>query len=251
VRSAWHALSGSTGRIVVRVDTVCIDGESGAAATAALPPGDYAHQHLRQRSRYGRCTQARIFEPFFSTKAPGLGTGLGLSVVHGIVASHHGHIAVHSRLGGGTTFDLYFPVTDTGHAVVTPPASLDEPARWRGQCVLYIDDDEVMLLMVSHLLERLGYTARCLSDPATAIAAVKAHRGRFDAVVTDYNMPSMSGLDVARALRASDAGLPVAISSGFISDEMRLAAPELGVSEFMRKERTLEELGSVLGRLLA
>jgi PAS domain S-box-containing protein len=250
--NAWQALSGSTGHIVLGIDAVHVDGQGGAPATAALPPGDYAHLSVSD-SGHGMdaATQARAFEPFFSTKAAGLGTGLGLAVVHGIVASHHGHIALRSRPGGGTTFDLHFPVTDACEAPATVPAALDDAARGQGRRVAYIDDDEVMLLMVGHLLERLGYRGTCYADPAGAIASLRAEPGRFDAVVTDYSMPTMSGLDVVRALRNIDADLPVAISSGFISDGLRLAAADLGVVELMRKEHTLEELGALLGRLLA
>jgi PAS domain S-box-containing protein len=245
--NAWQALSGSTGRIALAIGAVRID-----VGSNTLPPGDYAHLSVTDTGQgMSLATQARIFEPFFSTKQPGLGTGLGLSVVHGIMASHHGHIAVRSRPGGGTTFDLHFPVTEADHADVTVPAALDQAVHGQGQRVMYIDDDEVMLLMVSQLLERLGYLGTCLSDPATALATVRAHPGAFDIVVTDYNMPPMTGLEVALALRASAADLPVVISSGFISDELRLAAAELGVVELMRKENTLEELGALLGRVLA
>ncbi len=249
--NAWQALSGSTGRIAMSIDAVHIDAGIGAAALDAVPPGDYAHLSVSDTGRgMDAATQARIFEPFFSTKAPGVGTGLGLSVVHGIVANHHGHIAVRSRPGSGTRFDLYFPVTDAGLVDLSTPAALDEVAHGHGQHVMYIDDDEVMLLMVRHLLERQGYRATCLSDPAVAIATVRAQPGEFDVVVTDYNMPPMSGLDVAQALRGLAANLPVVISSGFISDELRLAAAQLGVIELMRKENTLEELGALLGRVL-
>ncbi len=246
--NAWQALSGSTGRILLVIDAVRID----ASPPNALPAGDYAHLSVSDNGQgMNAATQMRIFEPFFSTKPPGLGTGLGLSVVHGIVASHHGHIAVRSRLGAGTTFDLHFPVTKADDTVATLPAALDPVVHGQGQRVMYIDDDEVMLLMVGQLLERLGYEGTCLSDPATALATVQAQPGAFDIVVSDYNMPPMTGLEVARALRESAADLPVVISSGFISDELRLAAAELGVVALMRKEHTLEELGALLGRELA
>jgi PAS domain S-box-containing protein len=244
--NAWQALSGSTGRITLVINAVSID----AASPPSLPPGDYAHLSITDTGQgMDVATQARIFEPFFSTKARGLGTGLGLSVVHGIVASHHGHIAVRSHPGEGATFDLYFPVTEADHEDVTIPAALDEEARGQGQRVMYIDDDEVMLLMVTHLLEHLGYRATCLCDPAVAVATVLAQPGAFDILVTDYNMPQMTGLDVAVALRATACNLPVVISSGFISDELRLAAVELGVVALLRKENTLEELGPLLWRL--
>jgi len=115
---------------------------------------------------------------------------------------------------------------------------------------MYLDDDEVMSLMVGHLLDRLGYRATCFTDPALALAAVQANPAAVDAVVTDYNMPLMTGLEFTRALRACAPELPVAISSGFISDELKASAAKLGVLELMRKEHTLEELGALLCRLL-
>ena len=245
--NAWQALNGSTGRVAMAIDTVHID----AAASSTLPPGVYAHMSVTDSGEgMDIATQARIFEPFFTTKPLGLGTGLGLAVVHGIVASHHGHIAVSSRMGVGTTFDLHFPVTEADQADLTVRAALNPAAHGQGQRVMYIDDDEVMLFMVSQLLERLGYRGTCLSDPAAALAALRTQPGVFEIVVTDYNMPLMTGLEVAQALRASAAETPVVISSGFISEELRLAAAELGVVELMRKEYTLEELGALLHRVL-
>ncbi len=253
--NAWQALSGSTGHIAVSIDAVQVDaghGNAGEGAAAALPPGHYARLRVSDTGHgMDGATRARIFEPFFSTKTPGQGTGLGLSVVHGIVASHCGHIAVHSRPGGGTIFELHFPVVQAQPSDVTVPAAPDDAVRGRGQRVLVIDDDEVMLVMVGHLLESLGYEASCFADPVAAIASVRADARGFDAVLSDYNMPPMSGLDVARALQAIDAELPVVISSGFISDGLREAAAALGVVELMRKEHTLDELGALLGRLLA
>lgn len=250
--NAWQALSGGTGQVMVRVDTVRIGADVRLSASVTLPAGDYARLRVADTGiGMDVATEARIFEPFFSTKPPGLGTGLGLSVVHGIVASHNGYIAVRSTPGAGTTFDLYFPTTEVHQADAAVATALDQTAPGQGQSVVYIDDDEVMLLMVSQLLERLGYRAACFSDPAVAIATVRAHPQGFAVVVSDFNMPSMSGLDVVLALRGIAAELPVVISSGFISDDLKLAAAELGVVELMRKENTFEELGALLGRVLS
>jgi PAS domain S-box-containing protein len=249
--NASQAMAGGAGRIMMHIGMVRIDGSTRQSAPRDLAPGDHAHLSVTDTGLgMEPGTMDRIFEPFFSTKALGRGTGLGLSVVHGIVASHHGHVSVRSRPGGGTTFDLYFPVTDLPQAEPTLPAEPDEAAAGQGQRVLYIDDDEVMLLMVDHLLEHLGYRATCLSDPVAAIEAVRANPLGFDVVVTDYNMPAMTGLDVARALRDIAAQLPVLITSGYISDELIRTAGELGVVQLMRKENTLEEIGGLLSSVL-
>lgn len=117
--------------------------------------------------------------------------------------------------------------------------------------MLYIDDDEVMLLMVEQLLLKLGYRATCLPEPIAALAAVRAGSSHFDVVVTDFNMPQMTGLDFARALRDLAPALPVVISSGYIPEHLRSAAQAAGVVALMRKEHTLEDLGAVVGRALA
>jgi len=117
--------------------------------------------------------------------------------------------------------------------------------------VLYVDDDDVMAAMVQGLLQRLGYRASCMQDAREAIAAVAKNPADFDLVVTDFNMPSLNGLDVVRALAAIRPGLPVAISSGYISDELRAGASELGVCGVMQKEHTLEQLGALVDSALS
>jgi CheY-like chemotaxis protein len=196
-------------------------------------------------------TRQHIFEPFFTTKPVGQGTGLGLAVVHGIVEAHGGVITVRTAPGQGTTFDVYLPLVDH----VSRPAPLDAirpaPLQGQGQHVLYVDDDEVMALMVHGLLTRLGYRATCTLDAQEAIAMVAADPGGYDLVVTDFNMPSVTGLDVVRALRRIRPDLPVAISSGYVSDELRAGAAALGVRGILQKEHTFEELGALVQAALA
>jgi CheY-like chemotaxis protein len=191
-------------------------------------------------------TRERIFEPFFTTKAVGKGTGLGLAVAHGIVEAHGGAISVTSSPGNGSTFSLYLPLVDYESRPMPLEELANAPVVGRGERVLYIDDDEVMALMVQGLLQRLGYRPTCLLDANEAIALVAGDPGAFDLVVTDFNMPALSGLDVVRALARIRADLPVAISSGYVSEELRASASELGVCGVMQKERTLEELGELL-----
>ena len=126
-----------------------------------------------------------------------------------------------------------------------------EPSRGHGEHVLYVDDDETMVVMVEHLLERSGYRVSGYHDAIDAIAAVREHPGDFDFVVTDFNMPACSGLDVARELAGIRPGLPVVISSGYITDELRAEALDAGVRGLLEKQNTFEELGKLVAQILA
>jgi CheY-like chemotaxis protein len=117
--------------------------------------------------------------------------------------------------------------------------------------VLYVDDDEMMVVMVEGLLQRAGYRVTARANAAGAVEALRTQADDIDIVVTDYNMPQGSGLDVAHAARALRPGLPVVISSGYLSEELRAAAALAGVRQLMQKENTVDELGDVLRSLLA
>jgi CheY-like chemotaxis protein len=245
--NAWQALPGGAGHIEVGLEEVTLVAGGLSSGPAGLAPGSYVHLWVRDDG----CgmddeTRERIFEPFFTTKPVGQGTGLGLAVAHGIIEAHGGTITVESAVGKGSTFNVHLPLIDhETHSM--PLEAIDAMAlRGQGQHVLYIDDDEVMALMVHGLLQRLGYRATCILDAREAIEIVTRDPTSIDLVVTDFNMPKCSGLDVVRALARVSPGLPVAISSGYISDELRASASELGVSGLMRKEHTLEELGALV-----
>jgi PAS domain S-box-containing protein len=251
--NAWQALGEQGGRIEIGLAGLEADDH---ALPAGLAPGAWVRIWVADNgSGMDEATRRRIFEPFFTTKPVGQGTGLGLAVAHGIIESHGGMIEVSSRLGEGSRFDLYLPRAegaaptrerepDSGQALTPAP-------RGQGQHVLYIDDDEVMAVMVGGLLHRLGYRSTCLLDPEQAIALVKRDPWSVDLVLTDYNMPQVTGLDVARAMGALRVDLPVAISSGFISDELQAQARALGVRGLMQKEHTLDQLGGFVAAALA
>ena len=120
-----------------------------------------------------------------------------------------------------------------------------------GEHVLYVDDDEVMLLMVESLLQRSGYRVTACQDARAALTAVRAQPADFDLVVTDLNMPDLSGLDVARELGRIRADLPVVISSGFITEAMRAEAQRAGVRGLPQKENTIDELPALVRSMLA
>ncbi|MES2641672.1 MAG: PAS domain S-box protein [Myxococcota bacterium] len=245
--NAWHALNGKPGRVEIQVAPVEVDAEL-ARKHPGLHPGPYVRLTVRD-SGMGMeiSTLERIFEPFFTTKPLGQGTGLGLSVVHGIVLSHGGAVTVTSSPGRGTTFAIYLPAAAVEEAA--PPPVPATPARGRGRHVLYLDDEETLVYLVTRILERSGYLVSGFTRPEDALAAIRANPAAYDLVVTDFNMPGASGLHVAAQVRAIRPDLPVAMASGYITEDLRERALRVGVQEVIYKPNTVEELCETIDRL--
>ncbi len=248
--NAWHALGGRAGRITIGLEAVPLD--TATAGRLGLPAGRYARLWVSDTGcGMDEATRARVFEPFFTTRPVGQGTGLGLSVVHGIVATHGGAIAVSSEPGRGSRFELYFPlIAQAGAALPSDPA-VPEPASGADLHVVYIDDDPVMVAMVQALLTSTGHRVTCFEDPREAISTLRGGSEAIDVVVTDYNMPVLSGLDVAEELSRCRPGLPVVISSGYVTEELIAAAARIGVRNVLRKEYTIERLPGLVRALAA
>ena len=194
-------------------------------------------------------TRAHIFEPFFTTKPVGKGTGLGLSVVHGIVQAHEATIEVESNPGEGSRFIINFPAIEDPVPAEPPPVAETAPVPGRGQHVLYVDDEEAIVFLMKRLLERQGFRVTGYTDSHEALRAVRANPDQFDLAVTDYNMPSMSGLEVAQTLREIRPDLPVVLASGFITEELRSKAPAVGIRELIYKPNTVDDLCDAVARL--
>jgi PAS domain S-box-containing protein len=247
VTNAAYAIGMRAGRIDIAVDACPAPANSAAADDVA--PGRYACLTVRDDGAgMDRATLERIFDPFFTTKPAGQGTGLGLSVVHGIVRSHQGTVAVESEPGKGSMFRLYFPA-----AAESAPAgaiAAVSPTRGEGQRVLYVDDEEALVYLTSRVLERMGYEVVGFSDPVAALETFRENPAGFDVVVTDLSMPGMSGFHFARALLQLRPDLAVLMTSGYVRPEDREEARALGVRELILKPDTIDELGLALARVL-
>lgn len=243
--NAWQAIERNTGKITLHLGAVSVDASS--LLVAGVEPGHYARiQVSDDGTGMDAATIERIFEPFFTTKKIGMGTGLGLAVVHGIITDHGGAITVDSVPGRGTTVSVYLPEA-------VGPASSPEPPqesvhRGAGR-VLLIDDEEALVGVAGDLIERLGYQVTRFVRALDALDAVRADPGRFDVVVTDQNMPALGGLELARAISALRSDLPVVLISGnrlFTDDELAAA----NIQYRLDKPFTGASLGRVLARAL-
>ena len=249
--NAWQAMGPVPGDITVALEPVRLDAPR-ALALGHLAPGDYACLSVADNGPgMDEATQRRIFEPFFTTKAPGSGTGLGLSVVHGIVKAHRGAITVHSARGEGSRFDVYMPLADdaTGPDPV-PRAEVPGPAADRGRHIVYVDDYEALVSLVGRTLRKQGHRVTTFGSAQEALDGLPRLSEPVDLLVTDQNMPGMSGVELAQAVRTLWPGLRVAIVSGHVNDELLGAAAAAGVSEVLGKQDSMAALAEALHGLL-
>jgi CheY-like chemotaxis protein len=216
-----------------------------------LPDGHYATITVRDTGNGMQPeTLERIFEPFFTTREVGQGTGLGLSVVHGIMQTHQGSIDVHSVPGEGSTFTLYFPTTREV-ALPVPDVMVIDVVHGKGRHVMYVDDDQALVFLIARVLTRKGYEVTAFTDAHEAQAALQAEPYAYDLLVTDYNMPGYSGLDLLRQAKMIRPDLPVALASGYVTPEIEQAAIQGGASALIYKPNDVNELCETVQRLIS
>jgi two-component system cell cycle sensor histidine kinase/response regulator CckA len=237
--NAWLAIDATSGRpgaITVRVEPydTARSLDDAVPCPEALPAGRHVRMLVIDNGvGMNASTKARMFDPFFTTRPVGRGTGLGLSVVHGIVKAHDGAIAVESVDGVGTTVAVYFPVDVDG---ARREVRNSEVAPLAGSMhALMVDDDPMVGEVVARLLRREGYTVTVLRDPVRAVALLAQPDARFDVVISDVNMPGLSGLDVARAVRARSTTLPIILVSATPSESLLRATLDLHVASVISK----------------
>jgi two-component system NtrC family sensor kinase len=199
-------------------------------------------------------TLERIFDPFFTTKEVGAGTGIGLSMVDGIVHRHGGHVLVSSEPGVGTQFEILLP----GVAVPAPPeapadARVADPAgeRLARGKLLVVDDEPWVAAFLSELLRLEGYTVQVFDNGRDALAALASAAPPFDAVVSDFMMPHMTGLELASAIQSRYPGLPVVLCTGAGEPPDEAALQLAGVRRLFPKPVPVEELQQLLMTMLA
>jgi PAS domain S-box-containing protein len=191
----------------------------------------------------------RMFDPFFTTKGVGEGTGLGLSLVHAIVADLGGAIDIASKVGEGTIFAIWLPVA--GQVVRPVAEAVRDLPRGNGEAVMIVDDERSLVMVAEETLAALGYEPAGFDSSVAALQAFSADPRRFDLVLTDETMPDLSGTELAREIRRLRSDIPIVLMSGYSDARVTERAHAAGVSEVLRKPLVSRDIAEPLARALA
>ena len=246
VTNASHAIH-ENGIIEIGLEAVSLD-ESIKNSYPDLLPGRYAKIFVSDNG----CGIAKenlglIFDPYFTTKDPDRGTGLGLAGVHGIVKTHGGHISVYSEVGKGTSFNVYFPIVDKTEKL---QKTAEDPIPTGNERILLVDDEQVILDLGEMTLKQLGYDVVVKNGGVEALALFRADPDRFDLVITDMTMPKMTGDQLARELMKVRPNIPVILCTGFSSKISREQAKEIGIKAYAMKPLARREMAITVRNVL-
>ena len=192
-------------------------------------------------------TLERIFDPYFTTKKKGEGTGLGLSVIHGIMRAHDGTVSAESEVGKGSTFRVFFPITEDREDQKRQPAKPLPTGRER---ILFVDDESVLVEIAGQMLKHLGYRAECVTDSVEALRLFTKSPEDFDLVITDMTMPQMTGDVLAREILKVKPGMPIIMATGFSELMTEEKAKRAGIHDFLMKPLVVRELAGTIRRVL-
>lgn len=212
-------------------------------------PGRYAKLSVTDTG-CGMATETidKIFDLFYTTKAVDEGTGVGLSTVQGIVNQHDGLIKVKSILGAGTTFELFFPVTEQPQALAPKSSKEDQPEGT--ERILFIDDDEMLAKLGRKMLTEMGYHVTMMTESKKALQLFSADADSFDLVITDQTMPQLTGKELIQKLKKIKPAIPTIICTGFSSKVDEVEAKKLGADAFLMKPLAMPKLLQTVRRLL-
>ncbi len=244
--NAAYAMRGRTGSIEICVQGITFGSDD--LPESEMKAGDYLVLAIKDSGcGMDEEIRKRIFEPFFTTKPLGEGTGLGLSVVFGIVKDHMGHITVYSEPGKGSIFKIYLPKLDTG---TSAEAEAFKPIPGGSERILFVDDEEIIANSVRKMLQRLGYQVAALMDSREALKLFSQDPSQFDLVIADQTMPFMTGKDLGREVMRLRPDIPVILCTGYgdlISSEKAAA---MGFKGFIMKPFTVREGAEIVRRVL-
>ena len=247
VSNAADAMSDEGGFLKVTLKNAQL-AQNDLAFDADLTPGDYVSIKVSDTgSGIALCDFDRIFDPYFTTKEIGKGTGMGLSVVHGIVKRHGGGIRVESERGKGASFEVFLPVISKAPEVGRKQD--DDLPRGR-EAILFVDDEEAMVKLNRQRLERLGYRVFSETNPSSALALFKNDPDQFDLIMTDMTMPHMTGDRLVKEIHKIRPRMPIILCTGYSDRMSEESAKALGIRKYMEKPIELKALARSVREVL-
>ena len=246
--NAAHAMEGDTGLLEVIASKVDLDEKQAAELFPKLKPGPFAVLSIRDSGRgIDSGLLSKIFDPYFTTKEKGVGTGMGLSMVHGIVKSLDGAIAVESEPGKGSTFRVYLPRIEM--AAPQEPAACESHERGN-EHILLVDDEEQLVNIGKRMLSYLGYTVTGVTNGAEALELVRKKPYEYDIVITDLTMPNMPGDVLAKEMTDVRPSMPVIMCTGYSERITEEKAAAMGVRALVPKPLSLADMARTIRRVL-
>jgi two-component system, cell cycle sensor histidine kinase and response regulator CckA len=245
--NAYHAMKDEKGTMIVSLSRQEIGQEE--ILDSDVTPGPFIALSVKDTGcGMDRQTLARIFEPYFTTKVVGKGSGLGLAVVHGIVKTLHGFVKVESEEGKGSTFHVYIPAIAK---VVAPPLAAEISEIPGGtERILVVDDEELIVDMNKFILERIGYKVVATTSSAKALAEISAHPDGFDLVITDQTMPELTGIELAQEVMKIRPDIPIVLCSGYSAVVSEEEALQKGIKRYIIKPVELRALARIVRDVL-
>ena len=245
--NAAHAMRISGGMLRVELTELELD-EIYVDQQISLPAGNYIKLVINDTGQ-GMTPEikSRIFEPFFTTKKQGEGTGMGLSMVHGIVSSHNGKISVYSEPGVGTTFNVFFPTLEDD---MLPSKNESKPIPTGEERILIVEDETIIMEMLKQTLKLLGYKVLARCDAREALELFKNAPNNFDLVITDLNMPYLHGDKLALQLKTIRADIPVILCTGFSNKFNSDNLGQNGIDAFIMKPVIKRQIAEMIRELL-
>jgi PAS domain S-box-containing protein len=246
--NAVHAMEDAHGVFAVSVAPYVVDADP-ARRHDGLPPGNYVRLTARDDGRgMDTATRERVFEPYFTTKPRGDGTGLGMAVVHGIVSQMGGAITVDSEPGAGTTFEIYLPTLPYAPDVIEDPAQSEHPGG--DERILFIDDEPQIVTMTRLQLSQFGYDVTAVADSAEALKKIAEAPDAYDLLITDQTMPGLTGSELAEQARRIRPDLPVILCTGYSNTIDGERAAALGIGALLAKPIARAELARTVRKVL-
>lgn len=245
--NAVHAMHDTAGTLEVSLNNVNFDSPT-KIPHPDIKPGLYIKLTVRDTGHgMDRSVRKRIFDPYFTTKKKGEGSGLGLAVVHGIVKSHGGAIVVDSKPGEGTTFQVFLPIVDQ---VACERTEVFTPVTGGNERILFVDDEEALVEIVQEMLERLGYEVVVKTSAIEALKLFQAQPQKFDLVITDQAMPQMTGVQLSKELMHIRPDIPIILCTGYSEAINELQAKAMGIKEFVIKPISKQDISKIIRQAL-